>query len=199
MTPTLIHQIQLGGGFRAGIAACLGSVAVHHTLWSRILHNETTLEAMGITHQITPKLPNYACVTNRARLELLWKFGGIYLDTDVRSLIPYSCTKLLDIDGEAVAAIQDYEGNPAGRICNAIMAAPPKHPWIGWQLEHWDDFDQTDAASGVYLATAAPRDGLKLIPTKLVYPYLWNTPAEERSTEGAIMEHLWAGSWVKKS
>lgn len=198
MTPTLIHQIHLGGGVGAGIASCLRSVTMDHFSWSHILHNETTLEGMGVTHQVTPKLPNYACVTNRARLELLWKFGGIYLDTDVRSLWPYSCSHLLDYDNRAVAAIQDYDGNPAGRICNAIMSAPPRHPWIGWQLEHWNDFDQTDAASGVYLATAAPRDGLRLIPTERVYPYLWNTPPEERKTEGAVLEHKWCGSWTKE-
>jgi hypothetical protein len=96
--------------------------------------------------------------------------------------------------GDCLAAEQD-----GGRICNALMAATPNHPWVNWQLANRARYDQRDAASGVYLATDAPRDGLTLVPQRLVYPWLFDAQPEARVPHAdSLLAHHWDGSWVKK-
>lgn len=131
-----------------------------------------------------------ASVSNFARLWLLKNIGGIYLDTDFEPLKPFGGL----IRYEAVAAFQD-----GGRICNAFMGAEPNHPWITWQLENFYKYPPADAASGVYLATDAPRKGLTIIPSILVYPWMYDDPPEWRVPhEDSVLCHHWEGSWVKK-
>lgn len=196
MTPRIIHQIHLGGPARITpeIYDCLYTVGERHPTWTRIVWDEWMLAEIEADEPASASA-NAATRANYLRLVLLHRFGGVYLDTDIKVHAHDACTRFLGQN--AMAAIQDHV-DPRGRICNAVMAAPSGHPWIKWQLDHWHDFDQTDAASGVYLATAAPRDGLELIPTEWVYPYLWDTPASERRvSSNALLEHLWGGSWVK--
>lgn len=194
----IIHQIHLGGPDRITpeVYDCLYSVGERHPTWTRIIWDEGMLERAEFdVEDIHLRFANLACASNWLRLQLLHRFGGIYLDTDIKAHAHDACSHFLS--GRAMAAIQDHI-DPRGRICNAVMAAPPGHPWIKWQIDHWHDFDQTDAASGVYLATAAPRDELTLIPTEWVYPYLWDTPkSERRVSSNGLLEHLWGGSWVK--
>lgn len=134
-------------------------------------------------------LKSWASVSNLARLKILQLFGGVYLDTD------FECLRPLDtiISDGAFAALQDET-----RICNAFMAAPPNHPWINWQLKQWKSFNQQDPASGVYLATAAPRDGLTLIDRHLVYPFSYDDPAYRCVAHpDSVLVHRWNKSWRK--
>lgn len=192
----IIHQIHLGGPDRITpeVYDCLYSVGERHPTWTRIIWDEGMLDEIE-AYAPRDAIANPATMSNWLRLQVLFRFGGVYLDTDIKAHAHDACANLRS--GQAMAAIQDHV-DPHGRICNAVMSAPPGHPWIKWQIDHWHDFDQTDAASGVYLATAAPRELLTLIPTEWVYPYLWDTPkSERRVSSNGLLEHLWSGSWVK--
>lgn len=194
MIPRIIHQIHLGGEKTMGkdVAGWIRSVGKYHPDWSRIIWNEDMLRGIEInTGYLSREYGNWACVTNIIRLRLLDLFGGIYIDTDFEAL---DTLDRLPIENyEAFAAFQD-----GGRICNAIMGSEKGSPWIKWQREHFEDFDPKDGASGVYVATAAPREGLTIIPTHLVYPWLYDSPPETRIPHAdSILVHHWKGSWVR--
>lgn len=61
------------------------------------------------------------------RLELLWRYGGVYVDTDVRPVKPVD--ELLD----GVSCLVGRSPQSLGGwhpITNAVMAATPRHPYI---------------------------------------------------------------------
>jgi len=132
-------------------------------------------------------------VTNILRLYLLNRFGGVWLDTDVEAI---DTLERLPLDNyRAFAAEQD-----GGRICNAVMGADVGHQWIREQImrSYRGEFPIKDPASGVYVATAAPREGLTIIPQHYVYPWMYDSPPEKRVPHAdSILVHHWQGSWNK--
>lgn len=186
MIPHLLHFIWFGDLLPP---SSIRTFYPRHTEWQFMLWNEGAVKhAFGIDPRaMREELGSWAAVSNLVRLRVLQISGGIYVDCD------FECHKPLDslLENAAVVAEQD-----AGRLCNAFMGAEPGHPWINWQCDHWGDFDQRDPASGVYLATEAPREGLAVIPSHFVYPFLYNAPVVERVPHpDSILSHGWEGSW----
>jgi len=67
------------------------------------------------------------------RLELLWRYGGVYADTDVEPLRPFD--DLLD-GVEAFAAWSPNRGAGGRRLLTqAVLGATVGHPWIGACIE----------------------------------------------------------------
>lgn len=186
--PHKIHWIWLGKTPCPDLAF-VGSVDRCHESWEKKIWTDHDLWEFGLRADgLIDEFGNYAAASNYVRLLILKKYGGIYLDTD------FECYRPMDslCEYAAIAAMQDES-----RICNAFMGAEPDHPWINWQIEHLEDFEKKDGASGVYLATAAPRDGLTLIETHLVYPWLFNDPEEMRKPHpDSYLQHFWRGSWL---
>lgn len=170
--------------------ALIGTVWRNHKDWETRLWDDEAIEELGVTSAaLKYEYRTWAAATNVVRLLILKKYGGIYLDCDCE------CLKPLDVllEHSAVAAEQDE-----GRICNAVMGAEPNHPWICWQLAHFHEYDVRDAASGVYVATDAPREGLTIIPQHLVYPWMYDSRPETRVIHPeSLLCHKWAGSWTK--
>ncbi len=189
MIPKKLHQIWFGNPPHDAWAKKLRmfNKDIEYRLWREDSMRELGLDLCALDGH----LGNWASVSNYVRLVILSKIGGLYLDCDFECHGPLES---LFSAGSAIAARQ-----PDSRICNAMLGTEPNHPWISWQLSHWDDFDQSDAASGVYLATAAPQDLVTLIPTDVVYPWAHDDPPEKRHPKAnSLLSHHWAGSWVKK-
>lgn len=190
MIPRIVHFCHFGDPPSEQVWANIERAREVNPRWSHMLWTEETMKCMGgaFMEWFDP-LQTLASKSNLARLFILERMGGIYIDTDCECIHP-----LEEIGAHrAFAAMQDGE-----RICNAVMGAEPCHEWIQWQINHWHDFDQNDPASGVYLASAAPRDGLTIIPQHLVYPFLYDTPREQRRPHPqSVLMHHWAGSWCK--
>lgn len=176
----------------ADVAEMVATVRRHNPDWIHVVIGDDDLKALGLSaDRLRAEFGTWAAASNFVRLLVLQKVGGVYLDVDCECLKPLD--PLLAMS-DCLAAEQD-----GGRICNAVMGATPNHPWINWQLAHMGDFDRKDAASGVYLASAAPRELVTIIPQRLVYPWLWTDAPEKRVPHAeSILEHRWAGSWVQK-
>lgn len=192
MIPSTIHTIWMGGDMPHLVRRCVKSQGAYHPDWTHIIWDEKLFDAIGYDYEVMRiQLGSWAAVTNWFRLRLLQQFGGIYLDADVeciRNLGPL-------LRHDAFAAMQDAEG----RICNAVMGARAGHPWISRQISQWNEFDQRDPASGVYLATAVDRDDLTVIPTEICYPFLFDAPEEDRKRHhDSLMIHHWLKSWGKQ-
>jgi mannosyltransferase OCH1-like enzyme len=193
MIPLVTHQIWLGGPMPQRFGAWRFDLMAHNPNLRHELWNEERVSVLGVAvDRLRQEFGSWASVSNFLRLLILQKYGGIYLDSDFEPLKPLD--PLFDM-GDCLAAEQD-----GGRICNAFMAATPNHPWINWQLANRAKYDQRDAASGVYLATDAPRDGLTLMPQHWVFPFMYDAPPERRVPHAeSVLVHHWDGSWSKKS
>ena len=123
---------------------------------------------------------------NILRLELLWRTGGVYVDTDFECL--RSIEPLLD-DAEFVISLAK-----PGRVNNALMGSVPGHPIVDEalnEIQPREFFGHDKAATGTRFldGLVLDRPDVTFIDHELLYP---QTP-EGKSV--AYAEHHRARSW----
>lgn len=197
--PKIVHQIHLGGDMSCQVRQWVESIACWNLSWSHIIWDEGMLRAVGLydIDALRAKCGHsWASITNLIRLQIIERFGGVYLDTDfecIESLAPL-------LKYEAFTAAQDGEG-ASTRYCNAAFGARAGHPWIRYQIELANDYACADAAWGVYAMTAAMHNtakasGVTAIPPQWVYSWRWDSPPHERVRhKDALALHHWQKSW----
>lgn len=134
------------------------------------------------------------------RYELLWRFGGVYIDTDFEPLRPFD--DLLD-DPRPFAAWENDR-----TMCTALLAAPKEHPAIDALIRELPGSLAThsaatpNVASGPEFATALwrEREDVRRLPPASFYPVGW----WEKKLLGKIeypketyAVHHWAKGWGK--
>ena len=143
-----------------------------------------------------PHVESGAQLAGLIRLEVLWKFGGIYLDMDVepiRSLEPllqtsgFACWE----DGRVIPdAVLGFEaGHSAIRECldRALAMDPGEGAWA--------------TGPGITTAVLKSRSDVLTLPPASFYPYYYTEP--ERAAENFGLTpwvygvHRWHGSWRK--
>jgi mannosyltransferase OCH1-like enzyme len=138
-----------------------------------------------------PETPlGYTLRADIFRHEVLFSFGGIYLDMDVEPV------KALDDlrDCEAFACDQGQ-----GLLGTAVLGTVAHNPT--WKRVI--DALPASIASGTVLAaqvgpdfiTPIIRDHVTVLPQEAFFPYLWTEP-EKLATSGTYGIHRWAGSWL---
>jgi mannosyltransferase OCH1-like enzyme len=188
--PRLIHQIWLGPtappdaerGWRE-------SWSTHHPEWEVHLWTEESIPADLRRSEVYERLRLPAERADILRLELLWRFGGVYVDTD------FECLRPLDplLDG-----VELFLGDlKPGRTNNAIIGAVPEHPLLDRALDElrpaeWHGTDPKGGTGPHFLdAVIRPhRKQLKIFPPPVFYP---STEAER---EAAHAIHHAARSWL---
>lgn len=160
---------------------------VHFRVWDKY-----SIAELGLDYgDLLKSYINNAGVSNVVRLHALHNEGGIWLDVDFRAHKPLD--PLFQFDAW-------YAEQEPGRGCNAAMGCRPGHPWICHQISTMPKYAGVNAYGGVDNLNDAPRDGVTAIPSEWVYSYRWDTPMSERKVHpDAIVEHLWAGSWLPKN
>lgn len=197
MTPKIIHQFWAGDRPEEIRQMMLSIRKFNPTSdgWVYRLWHEGNISDLGLNcADLKDKCQNWASVSNIVRLHAVHKFGGYWIDADVKCL--KSLAPLL-----AHRATAAFQSQTDERICNAIFSAEPGHPWIGWQLrqENVEKLMDADAARGVFLMTDAPRAGLTLLFSQWYYPIGWeNPPAGRNPPSGSFTDHFWQGSWAVK-
>jgi len=134
------------------------------------------------------------------RYELLWRFGGVYIDTDFEPLRPFDAL---------LADPRPFAGWENDRtMCTALLAAPPQHDAIDLLIRELpaslaaNRAATPNVASGPEFATALwrERDDVRRLPPMAFYPVGWwekqllgkvEYPAETYAV------HHWAKGWGK--
>lgn len=121
MIPRILHSIWLGPNKRPKeYADYLSKFRSLNTGWLVREWLENNLPT-GLHSAVYERLRQPAERADILRLEILIKYGGVYLDSDMEPLKAFD--DLLTI-GELVVC----ELKPAGRVNNAFIAAVPNHP-----------------------------------------------------------------------
>ena len=122
--PRTIHRVWLGARPMPTSYERFGeSFAANHPRWQMRLWRDSDLASLGIADSDRRRARSASELSNLVRYELLHRFGGIYVDTDVESLRPL--TPLLR-GVEAFAALES-----PGCAGTAILGAVPQHPAFG--------------------------------------------------------------------
>jgi mannosyltransferase OCH1-like enzyme len=128
------------------------------------------------------------------RLELLYEYGGVWVDTD------FECLRAIDPLLEGVDCFAAWVTDEW--LNNAIMGAEPGHPFIGRLIDGLPESlaayagEAPRVVSGPQYLTRTWReapDGLTLFAKELFYPYLWSElDRASESFPNAYAVHHWA-------
>ena len=194
--PRMIHRVWIGETPMPAEHEHYGKTfAKHHPDWGIKLWTEENLEELGIGASERARCRTHSELANLMRYEVLRRYGGVYVDTDVECLKPL--TQLLG-GVEAFAALEVPE-----RIGNAILGSVPNHPaferatrlarqTLGIGAHSAD-------ANGPYFLTLIfeQEQDVEIFGAELFYPYLWDEPKRRHEKfSDAYAVHHWARSWV---
>jgi mannosyltransferase OCH1-like enzyme len=187
LIPRVFHQIWLGPDpLPPEFARYRETWKLHHPDWEHRLWTEESLPGELRRPEARDRLRHPAERSDILRLELLWRYGGVYLDVDLecrRSIEPllggldFFCAYL-----------------KAGQVNNAIMGAVADHEILDRALDEvrpreFYGFDKAAAGPVFVNELLAGYPDVALFEPELFYP---NTP-QQRETAYAV--HHQARSW----
>ena len=133
-----------------------------------------------------------------ARYEILFTFGGIYLDCDV---MPYH---RYDFESESASLIVCNETRETTYCSIGFMAAEPAHNIFAEAIERLMSMNlnckPVNHETGPwFFGSILPRHAHKRLPSEAFYPYLYNEPLS--ATIGKPLArtygiHVWGSSWL---
>ena len=168
-----------------------------HPDWQYRLWNRDNLDFVQRRADLMSQCAHYAQMADVLRLEVLYRHGGVYLDTDFEPLRPIDTI----LDGAAGHLFCSEDG---AHISTGLIGARPGSPLIARLL---DALPQRLGVAPVnvetgptfvtrQLMTQGFDADVQLAPSRWFYPYGWDEPhrAHEEFPE-AYAVHRWAHSW----
>lgn len=133
-----------------------------------------------------------------ARYEILYTFGGIYLDCDV---MPYH---RYDFESESASLIVCNETSETAYCSIGFMAAEPAHDVFAEAIRRLTSMTlnckQVNQETGPwFFGSILAHHKYKRLPSEAFYPYLYNEPLSvtiERPLARTYGIHVWGGSWL---
>jgi hypothetical protein len=163
--------------------------------FDRLMRSDAAIEVREIAAEAIPHpaLKHYAHRADYYRLAVLRESGGIYLDTDV-----FVYRQMEDLLAAKTAVLGKQQGRG---LCNAVILAPPRDPFVARWLEAYEAFDGTrwDHHSVILpaaLAADAPQS-VRVLADDAFFTPLWHRRLaeilEERDSFAArgYACHLW--------
>jgi len=195
MIPKVIHYCWFGKGPKnAVIQSCI-------TSWKRLLPDYKIIEWNEENYPITPENAfaarmyaekKWAFVSDYARLDILAREGGIYLDTDM-----YLVKSLNDfLSNACFLGMEDGTHVSAG-----IIGAEAGHPYILAAKKIYDENPGAIVPIPKMLTRVhaeRPELGIKLYPPELFYPFTAATIGmfdPMRPPRDAYAIHMWNYAW----
>jgi hypothetical protein len=192
MIPRTIHHIWIGPDpLPEDHRPWIESWRHHHPTWEHRLWTEENLPDDPIRPEILERLRAPVERADILRLEILYRFGGVYVDGDLECLRPLDAV----LDGE------DFVGvcHKPGRITNTMIAAVAKHPLLKQALKQVNPLETYWTGQSERLKeVAGPLLLDRLVPDfpeiKLLEPSLC-FPATPEEREHALTIHHMARTW----
>ena len=207
--PKIIHQIWLGSEFPEKYKAFQQSWIKHHPDWEYKLWQEADIANLVLQNRdLYQAARNYGEMSDIARYEILYKYGGLYVDTD------YECLKSCDMFHycyDFYIGIQPLDTNIV-QLGIGLIGSVPGHPLLKYAIDGLPESDrqtkQIIAKTGPIYFTrifcshvlALPGNNIAF-PASYFYPRGYNQSFEDK-TKWIKLEsfavHHWAGSWLAK-
>jgi inositol phosphorylceramide mannosyltransferase catalytic subunit len=185
--PRILHHVWVGPDpLPQEFAAYRESWRRHHPEWEMRLWTEESLPGDLVRPEVYERLRNPAERSDILRLEVLFRFGGLYVDTDVECLRPID--PLLE---EGVDFFVNSAG--AGRAHNAVIGAVAGHPVLEQalrELQPVTEFGVDKHGTGPHFLGALLRQhpGVMICPPELF-------PGTGGQLDQAYAQHHSAATW----
>lgn len=213
LIPKIVHLIWVGPKPQPPIMQkCLDSISKFLPAWQCKIWTDADIPSLNLTYQqYYDEETNYGAKSDILRLELLYRYGGLYLDVDFEIL---QSLDILHHTYEFYACLQP--GDVEELIGNSVIGTIPNHPVIKHCLENlannrWNPdilrrtgpvhFEESFAA----MVPQLPDARIIAFPKSYFFPI--NYFEENRTQEHieslikpeAFGIHYWAGSWLDEN
>jgi len=210
--PKIIHQIWLGSPVPEKFKIFQQTWREHNPDWEFKLWTDDDIAQLGLKNQEWyDKAINYAERSDIARYEILYRFGGVYVDIDFECVQPleYLNHRYDFYAGIELPAMAPFLGYLV-MINNALIASVPGHPILKRCIEtikkhhhHKDIIYKTGPIhfTQAFFDAFEQGDFINIaLPVTYFYPIAKD--AQERNEIEALIKpetygiHHWAGSWI---
>lgn len=218
MIPKMLHRVHLGPNESQLVKDAWKIAKDIHSDWECLTHNETSLDQFPIVRDYLDFSEKYSFKSDLMRLEALYNWGGIYIDTDIFCVRSFN--GILNLGSIVVG----YEGDV--HLGSAVIASTAKNSKILLMIEdiikELEEKGRDDFVFGSPGSIAfGPRilqkhllnddDAVKL-PVDFFYPISYGDEHDgskfleesafeyvnrinQYSTENTYCSHKWAHSW----
>ena len=204
MIPKIVHRVHIGPP-QEFAEWCWETSKNHNVDWEHITHNDDSPDQWEIFGKYLNMSPTFAYKSDLMRLELLYKYGGIYIDTDVEVI------RSFDDLSEYHYPFAAWESNYV--IGSAVIGSPPKSQEVLDLITYCIGAIELESKDGKieyggHLRMFSPsvltklwksnQDVLLLNPESF-YPYHWNEKHRRYEdfsiNPNTYAVHHWNGSW----
>lgn len=212
LIPKKLHQIWIGGKPPERFLSMMESWKICHPDWEYKLWTDEDIASFPFAHpEVFHTAINLGAKSDIWRYEILYQFGGVYVDTDfecMRSLDPliYAHKFFVGIGGFDYvnnAIIGSAPHHPLLEKVNQVIAATAPHTWN----DPWQYTGPLMFSRQVYsYLKGHPEDGI-VYPTAFFYPFpnelrheYWSGKIEKEQVHSYFIPetfavHYWAGTW----
>lgn len=175
--PRVIHHVWVGGPIPGHLVAHIDTWEALHPSWEHRLWREADLDWLenqdlfDRAEEITPHVGQLRA--DIARYEILYAFGGLYVDCDMHALRPVD-----PLMGDRCWAAWETDGQ---WVNNAVLASEPGHPLWADAIAGLPDNvrrhrrRRPNVMTGPqYLTPLALEHGITVHPSAAFYPYRWD-------------------------
>jgi len=210
--PKIIHHIWLGSPLPEKYKIMRETWKNHHPDWELILWTDEDIEKLGLTNQdLYDESSNYGVKSDIVRIEILYRFGGLYVDTD------FECVKPFDVFHHCCDFYAGAASAVSVNIYNGLIGSKPGHPILKYCIESFsprpgesescDDIQQRTGPAFFtksFFASWAKHDGPSVMfPANYFYPmpyYVLDKKTREAVAKWFKPEtfavHYWNCSWA---
>jgi mannosyltransferase OCH1-like enzyme len=199
MIPKIFHRIWLGNHKMPREFVRYGkSWEDLHPNWEMNLWTDDNLPEL-INQAYLDKCNTYSEMSDLIRYELLFQYGGIYLDCD------FECFKNIEPiikNSELFISTEDNR-----HLCGGFIGSIPQHFVIKRLIDEIPsklketEGNKSDLRSGpTFVTKTINRKEINILPKQYFYPYLPGQTKEKKALKTnrqAYAAHHWAGSWLK--
>jgi len=204
LIPRVFHWVWLGGKpMPDEFVEFRRTWAQHHPDWQFCVWDETTLPPLR-NQRWFDHVESWSEKVDIASHELLYRHGGVYLDTD------FECLRNIEPLLEGVDVFAASEDNI--HTCHGIMGCVPGHPLFDRAIDTVEHsiVSQPDGCAAettgpglltrVFDAWRAEGNEAVVFGPELFYPYHYTEKHRRYETfPDAYAAHHWAGSWLPEN
>jgi len=191
LIPHVFHQIWVGS------KPMPPKFLYHHPTWHLRLWTDNNMLPL-INQQLYERMSVPSQKADIASYEILYRFGGVYIDTD------FECQKNIE---PLLAGVKAFAASEKKRfISHGIMGGVPNHPAYGslvnnlpqWVRKHPHKPPNVQTGPFYISAMLKKRQDFVVFPPTLFYPYSWRERHKKKcSYPDAYAIHHWTASWRK--
>lgn len=213
--PNIIHQIWIGSPVPDVYKKFINSWKVYNPDWEYILWDDKKIKQLNLKNKNAFNLsPSFGIKSDIARYEILYRFGGIYVDTD------FECLKNFTPITTNCSFFAGHSNGSAINILNGIIGSLPHNIFFEEILEKIDkplfstdgmkviNYSGPGLFNSLFINHLKSHENTVLFPSVYFYPYpnydlSKNLPLEAIKKTYIQPEsyaiHYWEASWLKNT